>query len=79
MEKAFPFSFDQVKLIDLKVSYITFIKSLERKIQMHRITVKIEDLINLLTRNSNKNSGPHKNFEIKNINKGESYEISSPH
>ena len=71
--------FDQVKLINLKVSYITFIKSLKRKIQMHQNTVKTQYLINLLTRKSNTNSGPHKSFEIKNTRKGENSENSSPH
>ena len=37
------------------------------------------DLTKPLVRRSNKNSGPHKNFEIKNIYKGESSENSSLH
>ena len=46
---------------------------------MHHNTVKSQDLINLLTRKSNTNSGPHKSFKIKNIGKGEDSENSSPH
>ena len=71
--------FDQVKLLNLEVSYITFIKSLERKAQMHQNTVKTHDRINSLTRKSNTNYGPYKSFEIKNISKGENSENSSPH
>ena len=36
---------------------------------MHQKTVKTLDLLKPLTRKSNSNSGPHKNFEIKNKNK----------
>ena len=46
---------------------------------MHQNTVKTQYLINLLTRKSNTNSGPHKSFEIKNTRKGENSENSSPH
>ena len=58
---------------------MTFLEPFKEKIQIHKKTAETLDHIKPLTRKSKKDFGTHKRLEIKNKNKGENSENSSPH